>query len=130
MLGPSLKKLRERLPHFHKAAHFARAVGCTREHYRRVEAGKSFPSEVLMVKIIDALELGSDDVIRLWALWALDRVPRKIRSEIIALKRHDAGESTAAAVVADLRTYVDLEQGDEEDLRDLIHKNILKERLK
>jgi hypothetical protein len=130
MIGPYLKALRERLPHFARAAHFAAALGCTREHYRRIEAGTGHPSTTLMKKIIKELELGEEQVVKLWGLWGLARVPRKARRQLLLLPKGSASTQAAEAVLAELRTYVDLGEEDELELTELIHTSILKEEIK
>ena len=123
MLGPLIRKLRVRLPHFAKAAKFAGQVGCTREHYRRIEAGTGFPSKVLMQKIINQLEVSQNQADGLWVAWGMQQIPSEVR-EVVVIITHASPGLTARALLQELELMYDLSSEDREDLETIITTTI------
>ncbi len=126
MLGELIQRLRERLPHFAKSAKFARVIGCTREHYRRIESSSGFPSSTLLQKIIEALEVSRDQADGVWIAWGMEQVPGDIHKNIKIL-RSTVSRKTADAVLEELRLMYPLGDEDERDLREIIEQAIKSE---
>jgi len=112
-----------RLPHYAKAAKFAAAVGCTREHYRRIEAGTGFPSQGLMTKIITALEVGQNQADGLWVSWAMAHAPASIQDDVMVVSR-TSGLRIVDAVLAELALMYDLGIEDKDDLTGIIETTL------
>tara|TARA_Y100000034_G_scaffold135542_1_gene207910 strand:+ start:1428 stop:1847 length:420 start_codon:yes stop_codon:yes gene_type:complete len=129
VLGPLIRKLRERLPHYAKASKFASAVGCTREHYRRIEAGTGFPSRNLMQKIIRALEVDQEQSGGLWVAWGMSNIPSDVRSGLMVVRRDHVGRSTSLAVLTELSLMYDVGVEDGEDLTEIIETSIASEEI-
>ncbi len=127
MLGKALASLRKRLPHYAKASHFAETVGCTREHYRRIEAGTGHPSYELMGRIITALEISPKQAHGLWAAWGLCHLPPEVTGNLIVIYRPDAGAVTATNVIREIASMVDIGEGDVIELSNIIFESIEKE---
>ena len=128
MLGDLIQNLRERLPHFTKAAKFARVIGCTREHYRRVESGTGFPSSSLLQKIVETLEVSQDQAHGIWIAWGMEQVPGDVHKNIVILRSTVTG-STTDAILAELRLMYPLGAEDEKDLREIIKQAIKSEEI-
>lgn len=65
MVANRIAKLRERRgPHGITQAHLARALGVTRSHICRIEAGKVVPSGKIMFKLAQYFECQIEDIFR------------------------------------------------------------------
>jgi hypothetical protein len=126
VLGSLIRKLRVRLPHFAKAAKFASQVGCTREHYRRIEAGTGFPSKVLMQKVINHLEVSQDQADGLWVAWGMQQIPSEVREGVVIITHATPG-LVSRALLGELDLMYDLSTEDREDLEGVITATINKE---
>lgn len=129
-LGSSIKKLRLRLPHYKKASRFAMDLGCSREYYRRIESGSSWPSKDMLEKIINALELSTEDALGLWLCWSTGKLPNNIKSQLLVLGRASAGARTAPAVLELMDELVALSAEEQNEFRQLIITNMLQEEIK
>ncbi len=129
MLGDLLLKLRKRLPHYQKASHFASVLGCTREHYRRIETGQNHPSKALLTKIIRELEVNQQQADCLWVAWSLYMLPDNVKEGLVVLQRKRLAAAIARAVTEDLILVYDIDEEDEADLKKIINDTISKEEL-